>query len=212
MTRLAIVILLTLSLFGCYSPCTDSTRVPKDAYSASLTVTDSEHEVVAAAVTVGCSKDHILALTATHVMHGDKVDRFIGPQKLFTVKKHPVADLSLIAAPRGSEACSAACLGKPALIGDEVWVVGSALGVPKTVSKGVVVAVLEDDLDGARFTVYRTDATVLPGNSGGGMFNADGCLIGIVSFVYMPIPPLAITGTGSAVHTVHITELLSGVL
>jgi S1-C subfamily serine protease len=67
-------------------------------------------------------------------------------------------------------------------IGSPVWLVGNPMGHEKNITKGI--------LSNAYFTkffkdeplVYRTDAACGPGNSGGGLFNDSGELIGILSF------------------------------
>ncbi len=70
-----------------------------------------------------------------------------------------------------------------ALIGDRVYAIGNPLGVlASSVSDGIV-----SGLDrlvsvvGADMTLMQTDAAVNPGNSGGGLFNSAGELIGIVN-------------------------------
>jgi S1-C subfamily serine protease len=73
---------------------------------------------------------------------------------------------------------------KPA---EEVTVLGNPLGLANTVTKGIVSAVRrsEGDLRSVTpegTTLIQTDAAVNPGNSGGPMLNANGEVIGIVSF------------------------------
>ena len=62
--------------------------------------------------------------------------------------------------------------------GDSVILIGAPEGLEQTVSNGIVSA-LRDSGDGYRF--IQTTAPASPGNSGGGMFNESGELIGIVT-------------------------------
>ena len=63
-------------------------------------------------------------------------------------------------------------------VGDEVVLVGSPEGLEQTVSEGIVSAAR--DLESG-YRVFQTSAPASQGSSGGGMFNADGELIGIVT-------------------------------
>ena len=62
-------------------------------------------------------------------------------------------------------------------IGDDVVIIGSPRGLSQSVSRGIISA-KRDSGDG--YTLFQTDAAVSPGSSGGGMFNSNGELIGIV--------------------------------
>jgi len=63
-------------------------------------------------------------------------------------------------------------------VGESVVLVGNPQGYDRTVSEGVVSA-LRKDPDGYR--LIQTSAPISQGSSGGGMFNNNGALIGIVS-------------------------------
>jgi hypothetical protein len=63
-------------------------------------------------------------------------------------------------------------------VGERVILVGSPEGLSQTVSEGVISA-LRDFGDGYR--MLQTSAPASPGSSGGGMFNASGDLIGVVT-------------------------------
>lgn len=67
-------------------------------------------------------------------------------------------------------------------IGDYTIVIGNPLGeLQGTVTTGIISALeREIELDGTVFTVLQTDAAVNLGNSGGGMFDSNGDLIGMV--------------------------------
>ena len=68
------------------------------------------------------------------------------------------------------------------LVGDGALAVGNPLGeLGGTVTSGIISALDRDIvLDGQITTLLQTDAAVNPGNSGGGLFNLNGELIGVV--------------------------------
>lgn len=67
--------------------------------------------------------------------------------------------------------------------GDFVIAIGNPLGeLGGTVTEGIVSALdREITIDGQTMTLLQTSAAVSPGNSGGGLFNLDGELVGVVS-------------------------------
>jgi len=68
-------------------------------------------------------------------------------------------------------------------VGDFTLAVGNPLGeLNGTVSFGIISALnREIELDGGKRNVFQVDAAVNPGNSGGGLFDSNGALIGIVN-------------------------------
>lgn len=68
-------------------------------------------------------------------------------------------------------------------VGEEVVVVGNPLGkLGGTVTNGIVSATeREIQISGVTMTLIQTNAAVNPGNSGGGMFNMKGELVGVVN-------------------------------
>ena len=68
-------------------------------------------------------------------------------------------------------------------VGDPVFAIGNPLGVlSSSVSQGIISGLARTiNVDGHNMTLMQTDAAVNPGNSGGGLFNANGELIGIVN-------------------------------
>ncbi|MDD9859193.1 MAG: trypsin-like peptidase domain-containing protein [Nitrospira sp.] len=63
-------------------------------------------------------------------------------------------------------------------IGEQVYAIGTPRGLDYSLSAGVV-SQLRSDADDAPF--IQTDATVAPGSSGGGLFDAKGNLVGITT-------------------------------
>lgn len=71
---------------------------------------------------------------------------------------------------------------KNLIVGERVVAIGNPLGrLGGTVTSGIISALdRQVTLSGTRMTLLQTDATVNPGNSGGGLFNEAGQLVGIV--------------------------------
>ena len=69
------------------------------------------------------------------------------------------------------------------VVGEEVLAVGNPLGkLGGTVTNGIISALSRDvSIGGMSMTLLQTNAAVNPGNSGGGLFNMYGELIGIVN-------------------------------
>ena len=73
------------------------------------------------------------------------------------------------------------------VLGEQVIAIGNPLGtLYRTVTSGVISGLERNILtsDGTTMTLLQTDAAVNSGNSGGGLFNLDGDLIGIVNAKY----------------------------
>lgn len=76
--------------------------------------------------------------------------------------------------------------GNNSLVGQEVVVIGNPLGqLGGTVTNGIISALeREVTIDGLKMNLMQTNAAISPGNSGGGMFNMSGELIGIINAKY----------------------------
>lgn len=68
-------------------------------------------------------------------------------------------------------------------VGDYVVAIGNPLGeLGGTVTDGIISALARDvTIEGQNMTLLQTNAQISPGNSGGGLFNANGELVGIVN-------------------------------
>jgi len=68
-------------------------------------------------------------------------------------------------------------------VGTTVYAIGNPLGLfTSSVSRGIISGLDRTiTIDGISMTLMQTDAAVNPGNSGGGLFNAEGELIGVVN-------------------------------
>ena len=73
--------------------------------------------------------------------------------------------------------------GNNVLVGQDVVVIGNPLGqLGGTVTNGIISALeREVTVDGLKMNLMQTNAAISPGNSGGGMFNMSGELIGIIN-------------------------------
>jgi len=92
------------------------------------------------------------------------------------------------------------------LKGDVVYSVGNPLGLIRTVSKGIIANYEE--------TNYVFDGTITFGNSGGGLFNKNGELIGVPAsvLVYGGKEDFAPeSGLGMAINLITIKKFLEGV-
>ena len=69
------------------------------------------------------------------------------------------------------------------VVGEAVVAIGNPLGqLGGTVTNGIISSLdREIDIEGEKMTLLQTDASVNPGNSGGGLFDSTGALIGIVN-------------------------------
>jgi S1-C subfamily serine protease len=131
-------------------------------------------------------------LTAAHVVQASEqimVEFPDGQQiRARVVSSFPAADLALLRLERKPTAVPPATLGNSDSVdvGDQVFVVGAPLGVTHSLTVGYV---------SARRTMNRTfgalvnaellqtDAAINQGNSGGPMFNLQGEVVGIVSYI-----------------------------
>lgn len=128
----------------------------------------------------------------------------------------PAADLALLRIVRPGRYSPASWGDSRALrLGDTVVVVGSPLGnLPNSVTAGVVSGLdrsVKVD-DGSRLRgLIQTDAAINRGNSGGGMFNAAGELVGIVALIIReteaPEEPI-VQGLGFAIPSAQARPLV----
>ena len=94
-------------------------------------------------------------------------------------------------------------------VGQGVMAIGNALGYGQTVTFGHISALNREvttSADGVTRTLLQTDATINAGNSGGGLFNAKGQLIGINSAKSSGV---GIEGMGYAIPITSVEELIN---
>jgi serine protease Do len=133
-----------------------------------------------------------LILTAAHVVgNADKIMvQFYDGEALeaTTLRISRIADVALIQLKNPPSHPHIAVIGNSdeVRIGDDVFVVGAPLGLPYSLSRGVISGKqVEYNLsnDGKSLEFFQTDAAINTGNSGGPMFNYRGEVIGIVSSI-----------------------------
>ena len=68
-------------------------------------------------------------------------------------------------------------------VGEDVIAIGNPLGELRGTATSGIISALDRSvtIDGSALTLLQTDAAISPGNSGGGLFNSAGTLIGIVN-------------------------------
>lgn len=94
------------------------------------------------------------------------------------LKITPQADKPLTVAKLGSS--------KSLVLGEEVFAIGNPLGeLGGTVTNGIISSTAREvNVDGVEMTLLQTNAAINSGNSGGGLFNLAGELIGVVNAKY----------------------------
>lgn len=133
-----------------------------------------------------------VVLTASHVVANAEeimVQFYDGeaiPAKTFRHARD--ADVALIRLDRPPADPHVAVIGNSddARIGDDIFVVGAPMGLPYSLSRGVISGRhSEPNLynDGKLLEFFQTDASINTGNSGGPMYNYQGEVIGIVSSI-----------------------------
>ncbi len=94
-------------------------------------------------------------------------------------------------------------------LGEEVIAIGNPLGsLGGTVTNGIISALnREITIDGNKMLLLQTNAAVNPGNSGGGLFNMQGHLIGIVNAKSSSSSGATIEGLGFAIPINHAQKI-----
>lgn len=89
-------------------------------------------------------------------------------------------------------------------VGERVFAVGNPVGLGWTLTQGSVSALRQRKLSKRNVPVVQIDATINQGNSGGGLYNESGQLIGINNFI---IDPARAQNTGFAIRAEILKEL-----
>jgi predicted RNA-binding Zn-ribbon protein involved in translation (DUF1610 family) len=93
-------------------------------------------------------------------------------------------------------------------IGEHVFAVGNPMGLGWTLTTGVVSAMRQQDYGARKVPVVQTDTRIGPGNSGGGLYNQKGELIGINTYVMSGSRASAgETGLGFAIRRSVLLEM-----
>ncbi|UOY06181.1 trypsin-like peptidase domain-containing protein [Muricauda sp. SCSIO 64092] len=131
-------------------------------------------------------------LTAAHVVNdAEKIKvKFLNGEEIpaKAVRSASVADLALIKLAWMPKEYSVARLGDSdeVSIGEQIIIVGAPYGLEHSLSVGHISGREEQKTRTSGFTIsefFQTDASINQGNSGGPMFNMDGEVIGISSYI-----------------------------
>ena len=124
-----------------------------------------------------------------------------------------VNDLALLWIDAKGHPLSVAQMGSSAalVVGEEVLAIGNPLGsLGGTVTNGIISATARTlEINGNTMTLLQTNAAVNPGNSGGGLFNMAGQLIGIVN---AKCSDDDVEGLGFAIPVDTVYEIVSEML
>ncbi len=197
----AIVLALCLSLIGAVwqTPQPSQAMVARDCLRSVVmlrtmtavdgTVTETKR---GSAVCVSVAGYYV---TAAHIVCGDDFARVemagdSGWMAVTVVDCDRVHDVALLYVRPGNRRLHAAVMSTDqATPGDTVYVAGFpysySLNGP-IISRGIVSAAYTERVDGDGSEFIPADAVLNPGDSGGGMFDARGRLIGINSWIYSP--------------------------
>ena len=119
-------------------------------------------------------KDRVFILFGRHRSAGKKEAAVVVAQR-----DTGEMDLALLRAPTGE--CIPAQFGNPPSLGDPIWVVAYPWGRNMTLVGGIVSQVnLDQPGDRATAPRFIVDASVSYGSSGGGVYDAEGLLVGVV--------------------------------
>ncbi len=140
----------------------------------------------------GVLVDDAQIITAAHVVQtADQVEvEFKTGQRIFAtvISSDPLSDLALLQLEEEPADVSRVRLGDSddVEIGSDVFVVGAPFGLTHSLTVGHISARRSGDGSGelaADVELFQTDAAINQGNSGGPMFNMNGEVIGIVSYI-----------------------------
>lgn len=135
------------------------------------------------------ANDGCVIVTNYHVISGANtitVKLTDGSSYIASVRGYDaVSDLAVLYIDSGNKDLTSAQLGCSAdlVVGEDVIAIGNPLGsLGGTVTNGIISATERQIyIDGIGMTLLQTNAAISPGNSGGGLFNKAGQLIGIVN-------------------------------
>lgn len=197
--------LMTSICFVCMFACTDCNAIHgidisslpvrenmAESYLSSVEVYNEEGRTIGAGVIIESGGGTPMkVLTAAHVV--DDMDAVtigitytLDKKEMYVAKIDKVLDLALLVAvePENKSGPYVNLARHGSKIGDPIWVIGNPSGEPRVVTSGIIsqnkMYVVSANNDFIIRHMYRITADIFGGNSGGGLFNDSGELIGIV--------------------------------
>jgi len=181
---------VVLSMVSSFTAAAEDAPVAKLAECTKLASSDIESMQMRAVriETMAASGSGVLIssdgwiLTAAHVVGGAKKVKvvFADGSELdgAVLRRSDAADSALVHVDATNLPCAG--MAAPVTAGTDLLAIGSPLGaaLEQSVTKGIASA----NRELGSVTLVQTDAAVNPGNSGGPLFDADGKLVGIISF------------------------------
>lgn len=168
-------------------------------------------------VIIGHSENYTYIVTCCHVIDGYKNYEVItSDNKLYDAKLiggDPMTDLAVIAIEKTNLKEATIIADSNSLkVGSDAIAIGNPLGtLGGTVTKGIVSATSRSIKmsDGSVHNLIQTDAAINSGNSGGGLFNNQGQLIGIVSAKYSAT---GVEGLGFAIPSNTVRSIVNDLI
>jgi S1-C subfamily serine protease len=133
-----------------------------------------------------------LIMTAAHVVETANVIKVklhdgitYDAEILKSVTSADIALIKIVGQAPGLVASKIKTPNNKAKTGHQIYIIGAPLGIEHSLSSGYISGFLERKTmtNGKTVKFIQTDAAINQGNSGGPMFNLDGDVIGIVSFI-----------------------------
>lgn len=194
----------------------------ENIYFSSVSITDRAGKVAGSGTIIWNKANHkLMVLTAAHVIKGMEKKKkdihvsfnyssAITPMKVYKISEEKDLALLIGNSNEKSDGPYVKLAMKSPNIGDDIYVVGSPMGLKSTVTKGIIGNFVWEK--NPKRLVYRFSADIFFGNSGGGLFNENGELIGVVvSMSYLQISMFSIMlvpGGNWAVSLEEIRKLL----
>lgn len=160
----------------------------ENPYLSSVSITDKKGDVSGSGTIIWNKKnDYLMVITAAHVVESMKEKKIpvhitfsyssaIKPMRVVKVRTNKDLALLMGNSKEISDGPYVRIATSRPNIGDDVWAIGSPLGTKYTTTKGNLSNFEKEEYK----SVYRFTAPIFFGNSGGGLFNSDGELIGVV--------------------------------
>jgi S1-C subfamily serine protease len=214
-----LVLIFCILLAGCFTTASRKNFVNsrvENPYLASVSITDRKGDASGSGTIIWNKKNnYLMVITAAHVIESMEERKkaihitftYSGAIKPMRVLKiNHEKDLALLVG-NSKEIADGPYVeiatSRPD-IGDDVWAIGSPLGLKYTTTKGNLSNFEEEE----ERSVYRFTAPVFFGNSGGGLFNDKGELIGVVyGFQYLRLNVFSIMAVPGAFYAVSLKEI-----